>query len=67
MGEYLKGYEVGFAVGLAAASLSKKEQSMACNHDWQEVYSQSDNAMKCKNCGMYGERQRNGDVYWPAT
>jgi len=38
-----------------------------CEHEWRDVDSQSDNAVKCTKCKMPGERQRDGSVYWPAT
>jgi hypothetical protein len=38
-----------------------------CQHDWLDIESQSEGAVKCKICGVYGERQRDGGVYWPVT
>jgi hypothetical protein len=40
---------------------------VTCAHEWKDIDSQSDNAVKCTKCSMPGERQRDGTVYWPAT
>ncbi len=38
-----------------------------CDHDWKDVDSQSDDTVKCRKCGVYGSRQPDGSIYWPAT
>lgn len=38
-----------------------------CDHDWKEVESMSDTEVKCRKCGVPGDRERDGSVYWPAT
>jgi hypothetical protein len=38
-----------------------------CAHDWKDVESMSENEVRCKKCGVPGDRERDGAVYWPAT
>jgi hypothetical protein len=49
------------------AGLNSLTIRVTCAHEWKDIDSQSDNAVKCTKCSMPGERQRDGTVYWPAT
>lgn len=62
---YLKGYAKTHSKVLSG--IKEILVQGTCEHDWKDIESQSDNAVKCTKCSVHGERQRDGSVYWPAT
>ena len=39
----------------------------ACSHEWEYVESMMEEAVECTKCGVPGQREKSGSVYWPAT
>jgi hypothetical protein len=52
---------------IAVALINAVLGDATCKHNWRDVESTSENTIKCTLCNVYGERQKDGAVYWPAT